>query len=213
MWLLTWKKAPGAPYVSVDQVLDELIAFGWIDGIRRKRDDVRTMQLISPRNRQAWAETYKRRAERLEAAGRMHPAGHNAIAAAKASGRWDEMAEVDALTVPDWGRTRRLAGSHASAPSYRRNVLRWLHGAKRPETRASRIARIVDLSGQLMKVPQLLELLEVVRPEPPHSSLSDVFEAFGRKRTIAKGFWMAEIFRRPRLSRRVRHHHGAFSSA
>lgn len=35
VWLVTWKKAAKAPYASRDEVLDQLIAFGWIDGIRR----------------------------------------------------------------------------------------------------------------------------------------------------------------------------------
>lgn len=161
VWLVTWKKAPGAPYLSVDQVLDELIAFGWTDGLRRKRDDGRTMQLISPRRQQAWALSYKRRAERLESEGRMHPAGRAAIAAAKAAGRWDETAEVDALVVPDDLAVALSANAGAehffgtAAPSYRRNVLRWLHGAKKAETRAARIARIVDLSAKGTKLPQL----------------------------------------------------------
>lgn len=161
VWLVTWKKAPGSAYVSVDEVLDELVAFGWIDGLRRKRDDGRTMQLISPRKQQAWAESYKRRAARLEAEGRMHPAGRAAIAAAKAAGRWDETAAVDALIVPDdlvlalaaYPEAGRFFA--ATAPSYRRNVLRWLHGAKRAETRKARIAKIVSVSAKGHKVPQL----------------------------------------------------------
>lgn len=161
VWLVTWKKAPGAPYLSVDEVLDELIAFGWIDGLRRKRDDGRTMQLISPRRQQAWAMTYKQRAERLEAEGRMHPAGRAAIASAQAAGRWDETAEVDALVIPPDLAAALSAVATAerffqrAAPSYRRNVLRWLHGAKRAETRAGRIARIVELSAEGRKIPQL----------------------------------------------------------
>lgn len=161
VWLVTWKKAPGAPYVSVGEVLDELIAFGWIDGLRRKRDDGRTMQLISPRQQQAWAETYKKRAERLLAAGRMHAAGLAAIDAAKKSGRWDETADVDALVVPEdlaVGLSADFAASdffHSSAPSYRRNVLRWLQSAKKPETRQARIVQIVKMSAQGCKVPQL----------------------------------------------------------
>jgi uncharacterized protein YdeI (YjbR/CyaY-like superfamily) len=161
VWLVTWKKAAGAPYVSVQEVLDELVAFGWIDGLRRKLDDARTMQLISPRKQQAWALSYKQRAARLEAEGRMHPAGRAAIAAAKQAGRWDETAAVDALVVPadlDAALDAVPAAKRffaTAAPSYRRNVLRWLHGAKRPETRAARIARIVDLSGRGEKVPQL----------------------------------------------------------
>ncbi|NEX47784.1 YdeI/OmpD-associated family protein [Pseudotabrizicola algicola] len=161
VWLVTWKKAPGAPYVPVSEVLDELVAFGWIDGVRRKLDAHRTMQLISPRKQQAWAATYKQRAARLEAEGRMHPAGLAAIAAAKAAGRWDETAAVDALQVPpDLAEALAASGSadrffSAAAPSYRRNVLRWLHNAKRAETRAARIAQIVTASAQARKLPQL----------------------------------------------------------
>jgi uncharacterized protein YdeI (YjbR/CyaY-like superfamily) len=161
VWLVTWKKKPGAPFVSMDEVLDELIAFGWIDGLRRKLDDDRTMQLISPRKQQAWAKTYKDRAARLEAEGRMHPAGRAAIEAAKTAGRWDETAAVDSLIVPDdlvaalGNQPVAAAFFEASAPSYRRNVLRWLHLAKRAETRAARIAKIVDSSANRKKLPQL----------------------------------------------------------
>lgn len=158
VWLVTWKKAPGAPYVSIPEVLDELIAFGWIDGLRRKLDDARTMQLISPRRQHAWAQTYKERAARLEAEGRMHPAGLAAIAAAKAAGLWDETAAVDALEVP--ADLAEALGTHgetfgAWAPSYRRNVLRWLHNAKRPETRTARIAKIVGATERSEKLPQM----------------------------------------------------------
>lgn len=161
VWLVTWKKAPNAPYVSVNEVLDALIAVGWIDGLRRKRDDGRTMQLISPRRQQAWAASYKRRAERLEAEGRMHPPGRAAIAAAKAAGLWDATAAVDALVVP--ADLAAALSAHESAehffeqaaPSYRRNVLRWLHAAKQAETRAARIAKIAQASQRAEKLSQL----------------------------------------------------------
>jgi uncharacterized protein YdeI (YjbR/CyaY-like superfamily) len=161
IWLVTWKKKPGAPFISVSEVLDELIAFGWIDGLRRKLDDDRTMQLISPRKQQAWAKTYKDRAARLETEGRMHAAGRAAIDAAKSAGRWDETASVDSLIVPDdlaaALRAQPVAAAFfkTSAPSYRRNVLRWLHAAKRAETRLARIAKIVETSADARKIPQL----------------------------------------------------------
>ena len=49
VWLVTYKKSAGDAYVSTGQVLDGLLRFGWIDGVRRKLDDRRTMQLIAPR--------------------------------------------------------------------------------------------------------------------------------------------------------------------
>ena len=86
VWLVTWKAANREKYVSRDEVLDALIAFGWIDGRRMKLDEERTMQLIAPRQEQAWAKTYIQRAERLESEGRMQESGRAAIQQAKASG-------------------------------------------------------------------------------------------------------------------------------
>ena len=63
VWLVTYKKSEPGKYVSRWDVLDELICFGWIDGIRRKLDDKRTMQLISQRRVEHWAKTYKERAQ------------------------------------------------------------------------------------------------------------------------------------------------------
>ena len=78
IWLVTWKASHRDKYVSRDEVLDALIAYGWIDGRRMKLDEDRTMQLLSPRKAQIWAQTYKTRAEKLEADGRMQEPGREA---------------------------------------------------------------------------------------------------------------------------------------
>lgn len=150
VWLVTYKKSSPEKYVSREAVLDALIAWGWIDGVRKKLDDERTMQLISPRKQQVWARTYQERAARLEAEGRMRAPGAAAIAAAKRSGLWNASSAVDSLEIPGDVATA-LAGApaaqsafEATAPSYRRNVLRWIASAKRPDTRARRIAKLVD---------------------------------------------------------------------
>ncbi|MDV6263127.1 YdeI/OmpD-associated family protein [Rhodococcoides yunnanense] len=57
VWLVTWKKSTPTKYVPHEQVLDQLVAFGWIDGIRRRIDDERTRQLISPRRTRPWARS------------------------------------------------------------------------------------------------------------------------------------------------------------
>lgn len=150
VWLVTFKKAVPERYVSTAEVLDELVAFGWIDGIRRAIDDERTMQLISPRRTQPWAKTYKDRAERLIATGMMHASGLASVERARASGAWEAMAEVDALVVPDDLRERLQAEPPAWAefagfpPSVRRNILRWIASAKTPPTREKRIALTVS---------------------------------------------------------------------
>jgi uncharacterized protein YdeI (YjbR/CyaY-like superfamily) len=161
IWLVTFKKHVVGNYVSVDDILDEVLCFGWIDGLRRKLDDDRTMQLLSPRRHQVWARTYKDRAARLIAQGRMEPPGLAAIAASKRAGLWDATADVDALVVPP-DLAERLGGSvlalgnfERSAPSYRRNVLRWIAAAKTPDTRLKRIAQTVDFATRGARIPQM----------------------------------------------------------
>lgn len=65
IWVVTFKKHINHKYVSRGEVLDEILCFGWIDGIRRKLDEDRTMQLLSPRKAQHWAKSYKDRAKKL----------------------------------------------------------------------------------------------------------------------------------------------------
>jgi uncharacterized protein YdeI (YjbR/CyaY-like superfamily) len=119
------------------------------------------MQLISPRQTQAWAKTYKERAARLEAEGAVHAAGLAAIAASKARGYWNVMDDVDVLVIPD--DLAAMLADHppafsnftAFAPSYRRNVLRWLKSAKTQATRDKRLMSIRDMSAQNSKIPQM----------------------------------------------------------
>ncbi len=152
IWLVTYKKHVGHKYLSRDAVLDALIAWGWIDGRRKKLDDDRTMQLIAPRQQQVWAASYRERAARLEAEGRLLPPGQAAIAASKAANLWQAWQDVDDLQVPDDLQTALSARPGAAqwfaaaAPSYRRNVLRHLRSAKRA-------AQIADHAAQGRKLP------------------------------------------------------------
>ena len=161
IWLVTWKASVPDKYLSTSDVLDELVAFGWIDGIRRKLDDTRTMQLISPRKAQHWSKSYKDRAARLIDEDRMAPAGLAAIARSKRDGLWSFMDDVDALSVPDDLQTALSRNADAmsyfdAAPaSYRRNLLRWVKLAKTDATRRKRIAAIVDASAKAERLPQM----------------------------------------------------------
>jgi uncharacterized protein YdeI (YjbR/CyaY-like superfamily) len=156
VWLVTFKKGAGARYVSTSEVLDELVAFGWTDGIRQKLDDERTMQLISPRRTKPWAKTYKDRAERLIAEGRMAASGQASIDEAKSSGAWDAMNDVDAFVIPDDLRDSlsknppAFENFLAFPPSIQRNILRWIALAKADATRSRRLARVTaDATGNV----------------------------------------------------------------
>ena len=156
--LITFKAAQRDKYVSREAVLDALIAYGWIDGRRYVVDASRSAQLITPRKAQHWAQSYKDRAEALQAAGRMRPAGQAAVAAGKASGLWDFMADVDRLEVPqdlDTALGPARVGWDGLAPSYRRNVLRWIKLAKTPATRTKRIRTAAEATARCEKLPQM----------------------------------------------------------
>jgi uncharacterized protein YdeI (YjbR/CyaY-like superfamily) len=161
IWLVAYKKHVRDQYVSTQDILDELLCVGWIDGIRRKLDIDRTMQLISPRQTKHWALSYKQRAAKLIKPGQMLPAGFAAIAESKQNGLWHQMDDVDALIHPE-DLTKAFAVNlpvktyfDQVAPSYQRNILRWIKLAKTPETRAQRISKTIVAAAKHQKLPQM----------------------------------------------------------
>lgn len=161
IWLVTFKKEEPEKYVSTQEVLDQLLCFGWIDGIRRKLDETRTMQLIAPRKVEHWAKTYKDRFEKLEKVGLVHQSGYDSVAASKKAGLWDFMNDVDNLIVPNDLQQALIQNQAAFiffdklSASNKRFVLRYLKLAKTEATRQKRIVQIVTLSAQNKKVPGL----------------------------------------------------------
>lgn len=154
--LVTWKAAHPTKYVSREEVLDALLAYGWIDGRRFVVDEDRTAQLVTPRKQQAWSDSYKIRVARLRAEGRMHLAGEAAVQHAITSGLWDVLADVDRLEVPaDLAAVLDMAAWDALPPSYRRNVLRWIKLAKAAPTRAKRISATVQATANGRRLPQM----------------------------------------------------------
>jgi uncharacterized protein YdeI (YjbR/CyaY-like superfamily) len=158
IWLVTFKKVVPEKYLSTAQVLDELLCFGWIDGIRRKLDDTRTMQLISPRKVEHWAKSYKDRAAKLIKEGRMHESGLRSIEAAKKNGLWNFMDDVDKLIIPKdlQEALKKYKGAteffYAINDSSKRFVLRWIKLAKTEKTRNVRVNQIAKLSAKKEKL-------------------------------------------------------------
>lgn len=158
--LVTWKKSNKDKYVSREEVLDALLAYGWIDGRRYVLDENQTMQLVCKRKQQKWTKSYRQRIEKLTADGLMRPSGLKSVDEAKSNGDWFANVDVDELVCPDdlYGSLQSedaLSWWDAAAPSYKRNVLRWLASAKREETREKRIASIADACGAGLKIKNL----------------------------------------------------------
>jgi uncharacterized protein YdeI (YjbR/CyaY-like superfamily) len=154
IWLVTYKKEITEKYVSVQEVLDQLLCFGWIDGIRRKLDQERTMQLIAPRKVEHWSQTYKLRFAKLEELGLIHQSAFNAVETSKKAGLWNFMDDVDNLIIPNDLQEALSINNEAKLffeainASSKRFVLRWIKLAKTDKTRVSRIEQIVQLSSK-----------------------------------------------------------------
>lgn len=151
IWLQVAKKASGIPSVTTAEALEVALCFGWIDGQRRPLDDTYFLQRYTPRRaRSKWSKRNVGIAEKLIAAGAMRPAGHAEIERAKADGRWDAAYDSPAnMRVPpdlqaELDRRPRAAERFAAlSASERYSILYRLHDAKRPETRARRLADFV----------------------------------------------------------------------
>jgi uncharacterized protein YdeI (YjbR/CyaY-like superfamily) len=153
VYLLSWRRGSGRTSVSYEDAVEEALCVGWVDSTGRNLDDERSIQWFSRRRpRSVWARSNKERVARLMAAGQMLPAGLAVIEEAKRSGMWTILDDVEDLIVPDDVaaalEAQSPARSHWDAfpPSARRAMLQWVVEARRPETRAKRIAQIADMA-------------------------------------------------------------------
>jgi uncharacterized protein YdeI (YjbR/CyaY-like superfamily) len=152
--LAVGKKGGTVTDLSYDGAVEEGLAFGWIDSTAARLDEHRFTVLFTPRRPgSVWARSNKDRVARLIKVGRMAPAGMAAVAAAKADGSWDLLNDVDDLVVPadlEEGLAAApgaVGGFAALSASAKRMTLYWIADAKRPETRARRIAEAVTAAA------------------------------------------------------------------
>jgi uncharacterized protein YdeI (YjbR/CyaY-like superfamily) len=155
VWLVTWKAAAPGPTLGYEECVEQALCFGWVDSTNKGVDDERTMMWFAPRKRgSGWARTNKVRIERLTAAGLVAPAGQAVIDAAVADGSWTLLDDVEDLVVPP-----DLAAALDAVPpareqfdafprSARRAILAWIATAKRPATRAGRIAATAEKAAR-----------------------------------------------------------------
>ncbi len=156
IWLQIAKKASGIPTVTYAEALDVALCFGWIDGQKAGHDETYFLQRFTPRRaRSKWSKINVAKIAELEAAGRMRPAGLAEVERAKSDGRWDAAYGGSAsITVPEdlqAALDARPAAKEFFATINRTNryaVLYRVHDAKRPETRARRIATLVDMLAE-----------------------------------------------------------------
>ncbi len=154
VWLVLAKKGTTRPTeLTYDQALEEALCHGWVDGQLARRDEATFRRRFTPRRPgSAWSKRNTALAERLVGEGRMCPAGHVAMQRAKADGTWHAAYDGAAtIELPD-----DLAAALTANPRARETfddldganryaVLYRVTTARRPETRVSRITKLVAM--------------------------------------------------------------------
>lgn len=153
VWIKIAKAGGQQPTVTYPEALDVAICFGWIDGQKGSADSAHWLQKFTRRGpRSKWSKVNRQKARALIEQERMRPAGLAEVERAQQDGRWDAAYDSPSTaTVPD--DLRRALDSTPNASAFfetldsrnRYAVLYRIQDAKRPETRARRIAQFVTM--------------------------------------------------------------------
>ena len=161
VWLISYKKDTGRPRFDYDEAVEEALCFGWIDSKPNKLDAERSLLWFAPRKPgTGWSKPNKDRVKKLIAAGLMTPAGLAKIEAAKQDGSWNALDAVEALEIPS-DLAKALASYVSAAANFdafprsvKRGILEWIVSAKKPETRAQRVAETARLAQDNIRANQ-----------------------------------------------------------
>jgi uncharacterized protein YdeI (YjbR/CyaY-like superfamily) len=153
VWLKFAKKGAPRATVTQPQALESALCCGWIDGQLGRVDEHFYRQRFTHRRpRSKWSQVNRERASELIEQGRMHPSGLAEVEKARADGRWEAAYEPQSTASVPEDFARALAANpparefFATLTGVRRYAFLYrIADAKRPETRAGRIERFVEL--------------------------------------------------------------------
>ncbi|MDP9422489.1 MAG: YdeI/OmpD-associated family protein [Pseudomonadota bacterium] len=154
-----WKKSTVKPSIDWPQARDQALCFGWIDGVRKSLgDDAYTIRFTPRRKGSIWSKVNVERFAALKANGQMTEAGERAYEENKhKSGLYAYENKPAKLSSAEEGQFRKNKTAWADwekrPPGYRKVVLHWITGAKKAETRAKRLAILIESSAAGEKIP------------------------------------------------------------
>lgn len=173
LWVGFYKRHTGRPSITWPELVDQVLCFGWIDGIRRSLDADRYAIRITPRKRgSGWSAVNLRRVKRLTQQGLMAPAGLAAHAGRDRTRAGYSYEERPAGLTGAYARTLKANAAayaffRAQAPWYRRTVSFWVTSAKREETRLRRLAHLIEASARGRRVGVLERPTRATRRAAP----------------------------------------------
>jgi len=159
LWLKIAKKDSGVESVTYTEALEGALCYGWIDGQKGSLDERFWLQRFTPRGRKSkWSRINRDKATDLLERGRLQPAGLLQVEQARADGRWEAAYEAQSrVTVPD--DLQRELDRNPTAQAFfatlsrvnRYAILYRLQDAKKPETRARRLAQFMTMLDEQRK--------------------------------------------------------------
>jgi uncharacterized protein YdeI (YjbR/CyaY-like superfamily) len=153
-----YKKGSGKPSMTWSESVEEALCFGWIDGVRRGRDEESYTIRFTPRKpRSTWSKVNVAKVKQLIEEGRMRPAGLAAFERRTDdnTGVYSFERKQPAELPPEYeaelrANTRAAEYFDSRAPSYQRTAKHWVVSAKREETRLRRLRQLIaDSAGGL----------------------------------------------------------------
>lgn len=150
-----YKKGSGRPSITWPESVDEALCFGWIDGVRKRIDDLSYTIRFTPRKQTStWSVVNIKRAQELIEQGLMRDAGLKAFQSRKEyrSGiySYEQRSEKlpDVYELPFKKNKKAWAFFQAQPPGYRKIMGWWIVCAKKEETRVKRLNKLVEESAQ-----------------------------------------------------------------
>ncbi|WP_067867258.1 YdeI/OmpD-associated family protein [Neptuniibacter marinus] len=152
LWVKIFKKNTGIPSVTWNDVVIEVLCWGWIDGVKKSIDDQAYLQRITPRTaRSNWSKRNTEHVERLIGEDRMKEPGLVHVHAAKTDGRWENAYVVSEMEVPadflaaldNQPRVKRFFETLNKSSRY--VIAYGLTSAKKPETRQRRFTKYMEM--------------------------------------------------------------------
>ncbi|GAC1403417.1 MAG: YdeI/OmpD-associated family protein [Chloroflexota bacterium] len=148
------KKGSGYQSITWPQSVDQALCFGWIDGVRRRIDDISYSIRFTPRkSRSTWSAVNIARMKELTGAGLVYPAGLQAFEA-RTAGNSELYAYEQEKSELDAAYMQQLRANNAAweffqsrPPWYRKTATWWVMSAKREETRLRRLATLIEDSA------------------------------------------------------------------
>jgi len=153
IWVRFFKKMFNVPSVTYDEAVEAGLCYGWIDSQVKKYDEQSYLQKFTPRrSKSIWSKINREKVERLIAEGKMRPAGLAQMQSAKEDGRWDKAYDSPStMTIPEdflhlLAQNKKAKSFYESLNRTNMYAIAWrIQTAKKPETRARRIQKILEM--------------------------------------------------------------------